>query len=108
MGDRKERFFFDGNLSAFMELLNDTYASVIERMSSIRCAGKRDLVELNESLGNDARLKYQFIVLTDFPGFMNMEAINRLTQIVETGSKAGIYVLMSFDRCIYQCKPIPP
>ena len=97
MGDRKERFFFDGNLSAFMELLNDTYASVIERMSSIRCAGKRDLVELNESLGNDARLKYQFIVLTDFPGFMNMEAINRLTQIIETGSKAGIYVLMSFD-----------
>ena len=97
MGDRKERFFFDGNLSAFMELLNDTYASVIERMSSIRCAGKRDLVELNESLGNDARLKYQFIVLTDFPGFMNMEAINRLTQIIETGNKAGIYVLMSFD-----------
>lgn len=97
MGDRKERFFFDGNLSAFMELLNDTYASVIERMSSIRCAGKRDLFELNESLGNDARLKYQFLVLTDFPGFMNMEAINRLTQIVETGSKAGIYVLMSFD-----------
>lgn len=97
MGNRKERIFFDGNLDAFMELLNETYASIIERMSSIRLAGKRDLVELNESLGNDARLKYQFFILADFPGFMNMEAINRLTQIIEAGSKAGVFVLMSFD-----------
>lgn len=97
MGNRNERIFFDGNLDAFMELLNETYASVIERMSSIRLAGKRDLVELNESLGDDARLKYQFFILADFPGFMNMEAINRLTQIIEAGSKAGVFVLMSFD-----------
>lgn len=97
MGNRNERIFFDGNLDAFRELLNEAYASVIERMSNIRLAGKRDLVELNESLGNDARLKYQFFILADFPGFMNMDAINRLTQIVEAGSKAGVFVLMSFD-----------
>ena len=97
MGNRKEHIFFDGNLDAFMELLNETYASVIERMSSIRCAGKSNLVELNESLGDDARLKYQFFILADFPGFMNMEVINRLTQIIEAGSKAGVFVLMSFD-----------
>ena len=80
-----------------MGLLNETYASVIERMSNIKCAGKRDLAELNESLGDDARIKYQFLILADFPGFMNMEAINRLTQIIEAGSKAGVFVLMSFD-----------
>ena len=97
MGNRNERIFFDGNLDAFMELLNKTYASVIERMSCIRLAGKRDLVELNESLGDDARLKYQFFILADFPGFMNMEAINRLTQIIEVGNMAGVFVLMSFD-----------
>lgn len=97
MGNRNERIFFDGNLDAFMELLNEAYASVIERMSCIRLAGKRDLVELNESLGDDARLKYQFFILADFPGFMNMEVINRLTQIIEAGSKAGVFVLMSFD-----------
>lgn len=97
MGNRRERIFFDGNLGAFMELLNEAYASVIERMSSIRLAGKRDLVELNESLGDEARLKYQFFILADFPGFMNMEVINRLTQIIETGNKAGVFVFMSFD-----------
>lgn len=97
MGNRKERIFFDGNLDAFRELLNETYASVIERMSNIQCAGKRDLVEYNESLGNEARLKYQFFILADFPGFMNMETINRLTQIIEAGSRAGVFVLMSFD-----------
>ena len=97
MGDRKETIYFDGKADAFMTLLNDTYTSIIERMATIRSAGKRDLVELNESLGIEARLKYQFFILADFPGYLKMEAANRLAQIMEVGGKAGVYVLMSFD-----------
>lgn len=96
-GDRKERIFFDGNYETFNILLNEVYSSIIDRMSTIRCAGKRDLVELNETLGNDARIKYQFIVLTDFPRHLNADTAARLSQIVEAGSKAGIYVIMSWD-----------
>ena len=97
MGDRSETIYFDGNADALIALLNDTYASIIERMATIRGAGKRDLVELNESLGSDARLKYQFIILADFPGYLKMEVANRLAQIMEVGGKAGVYVIMSFD-----------
>ena len=97
MGDRKETIYFDGNADALTALLNETYASIIERMATIRSAGKRDLVELNESLGIEARLKYQFFILADFPGYLKMEAANRLAQIMEVGGKAGVYVLMSFD-----------
>lgn len=96
-GDRKDRIFFDGNADAFNALLNEAYSSIVDRMSTIRCAGKRDLVELNESLGRDARLKYQFIVLTDFPRHFKSEVAARLAQIVDAGSKAGIYVIMSWD-----------
>lgn len=96
-GDRTEKVYFDGNNDKFMKLLNEIYVSIVDRMSTIRCAGKTDLVSLNESLGKDARIKYQFIVLTDFPRHMKTEVALRLAQIIEAGSKAGIYVLMSWD-----------
>lgn len=96
-GDRREKIYFDGNMDAFMTLLNETYTSIIDRMSTIKCAGKKDLIELNESLGCDARLKYQFIILTDFPRHLKTDVACKLAQIVEAGCKAGIYVLMSCD-----------
>lgn len=97
VGDRDERVFFDGNAEAFAKLVNETYTSIVQRMSAVNCAGKRSLVELNESLGNDARLRYQFFILNDFPHNLNIETLQKLSQIVETGGRAGIYVLMSWD-----------
>lgn len=96
-GDRKERVFFDGNADVFATLLNEVYASIADRMSTIRLAGKDNLKELNESLGRDARLKYTFFIITDFPRNIKASVANRLSQIVASGAKAGIYVLMSWD-----------
>lgn len=96
-GNRKERVFFEGNVDAFASLVNDIYGSIADRMSTIRLAGKNSLQELNESLGNDARLKYTFLVITDFPRHIKTDLAIRLSQIVEAGNKAGIYVLMSWD-----------
>ena len=64
-GERKEKVYFDGNADAFVALLNGIYASIAERMSEIRLAGKNNLQELNETLGRDARLKYTFLILTE-------------------------------------------
>ena len=64
---RQEKVFFDSSAEVFKTYLDDIYASIVERMSTIRLAGRKDLVELNESLRNDARLKYRFIIMTDFP-----------------------------------------
>lgn len=95
--DRTERVFFDGSREGFSTLLGDIYTSILDRMSAISCAGKRNLVELNESLGRDARMKYRFIILTDFPRHQNIQTMQRLSQIVEAGAKAGVYVLMSWN-----------
>ena len=97
VGERDERVLFDGNADVFDKVVNDAYASIVQRTSAINCAGKRTLVELNEFLGRDARLKYQFFVLTDFPRNVKMQTVQKLAQIVEAGSRAGIYVLMSWD-----------
>ena len=97
VGSRDEHVFFDGNTDTFASLVNEAYTSIVQRMSAINCAGKQSLVELNESLGNDAKLKYQFFILNDFPRHLKTETLKKLSQIVETGSRAGIYVLMSWD-----------
>lgn len=95
--NRADRVYFDGKADEFRRLMNEIYASIVDRMSTIRLAGKKDLIELNESLGKDARLKYQFIILTDFPHHIRTELAQRLNQIVEAGPKAGVYVMMSWD-----------
>ena len=97
VGDRNDRVLFDGNADVFDKVVSDAYASIVQRMSAINCAGKRTLVELNESLGLDARMKYQFFILTDFPRKIKMQTVQKLAQIIETGSRAGIYVMMSWD-----------
>lgn len=97
VGDRDERVFFDGNAVIFDKVVADAYASIVQRMSAINCAGKRSLVELNESLGRDARMKYQFFIITDFPRNVKMQTVQKLAKIVEAGSRAGVYVMMSWD-----------
>lgn len=97
VGDRDERVFFDGNADSFAKLVDETYASIVQRMSAVNCAGKHTLVELNESLGRDALMKYQFFILTDFPHHIGMQTVQKLSQIVEAGSRAGVFVMMSWD-----------
>ena len=97
VGDRDERVLFDGNADEFNRTVDEAYASIVQRMSAINCAGKRSLVELNESLGRDARMKYQFFILTDFPRNVNMQTVQKLAQIADVGSRAGVYVMMSWD-----------
>lgn len=96
-GDRKDRVLFDGNSEIFASLLNELYQSIQDRCSAINLAGKNNLQELNEALGRDARMKYTFIILTDFPRHIKTSVANRLLQIVEAGTRAGIYVMMSWD-----------
>ena len=97
VGERDNRVLFDGVAGEFSQIVDNAYASIVERMSAINCAGKRTLVELNESLGRDARMKYQFFILTDFPRNIKMPTVQKLAQIIEMGSRAGIYVMMSWD-----------
>ena len=97
VGEREERILFDGNADVFDAVVTDAYASIVQRMSAINCAGKRSLIELNESLGRDARMKYQFFILTDFPRNVKMQTVQKLAKIVDAGSRAGVYVMMSWD-----------
>ena len=97
VGEREQRVQFDGSREEFDALIDAIYCSISDRMSMIRLAGKQSLVELNDSLGKDARLKYQFVVLSDFPRHQSLQSMYKLSQIIEVGTKAGVYVLMSWD-----------
>jgi hypothetical protein len=97
VGDRDERVFFDGNVESFDRVVDEAYTSIVQRMSAVNCAGKRSLVELNESLGKDAKMKYMFFILADFPHHIKMTTAQKLVQIIDSGDRAGIYMIMSWD-----------
>ena len=97
LDNRDTELYYDGNLQEFSSLLQDIYRSINERMRDIRSEGKNSLYELNELLGKEARQKYTFILLTDFPVNLTPELGTLLSKIIESGSKAGVYVIMSWD-----------
>ena len=97
VGERDNRVLFDAYSGEFSRVVDEAYASIVQRMSAINCASKHTLVQFNESLGRDARIKYQFFILSDFPRNVPMQTVQKLAQIIDVGSRAGVYVMMSWD-----------
>lgn len=93
----KKTVYYDGNLKDFSSLLEDIYTSIASRMSIISIEGENSLYKLHACHENDVELKYQFIVLTDFPRSLTIELGELISKIIEAGNRAGIYVLMSWD-----------
>ncbi len=91
------KVYIDGSADKFGRRLEEIYDSILPRMSAISIANKTNLVELNDSLGKEAKIPFQFIVLTDFPRGLDSRHIERLSHIVKAGAKAGIFVIMSWD-----------
>ncbi len=94
---RAEKVYFDSLKEEFTLLIDSIYSDILERMSTIKCAGRKNLVEYNDSMGNEACLKYQFIFLTDFPHRLTTDMAKKLSRIIASGSNAGIYVMMTWD-----------
>ena len=95
--DNTPKVYFDGTVDLFGKRLDEVYDSILARMSAISIANKANLIELNVSLGKEAKIPFQFIVLTDFPHGLDTQHMERLSQIVKAGAKAGIFVIMSWD-----------
>ena len=97
MNERSERVFFDGDKEYFDSLISEIYSSMKMRAMAIHSSRKSSLVELNEALGKEARMKYQFVFLTDFPRHISPQTLEILQKIIEAGTRTGIYVIMSWD-----------
>lgn len=95
--NRERKILFDSYSDELERLIKEAYASVLDRKSAIAMKGKNNLVELNESEGDDAKIKYQFIFVTDFPHNLSLNTLKTLERIVKVGASAGIFLIMSWD-----------
>lgn len=94
---REQKVFYDGTIDLFNKLLDEIYGSIVSRMSTIGCSNQGSLVELNKTEGKNASIKYQFIFLTDFPHRLDIKLLQKISQIIKAGPKAGIFVIFSWD-----------
>lgn len=91
------KVLFDADSEEFTKHLSSTYRNLATRVGVIRDAGKANLYELNESEGSDARIKYTFIYISDFP-HASEEQKKLLSKIISADSaKAGVFVFISWD-----------
>ena len=98
--DNTPKIYFEGSGEQFGKRLDNIYDSIMARLSVVNYAGKSNLVEQIESSGEDSPLKYEFIILADFPKYLSPSAIHRLHQIIKVGAKAGVFVIMSWDMSV--------
>ena len=61
------KVLFDAYPEEFTKRLVSIYCDLATRRNAIDDSGKVDLVELNESECDDARIKYTFVFVSDFP-----------------------------------------
>ncbi len=94
---REHKVLFDSYADEMENLIKQAYASVLDRKSAISMKGKNNLTELNEAEGDDAKIKYQFIIITDFPRNLTLNTLKVLDRIVKVGASAGIFLIMSWD-----------
>lgn len=96
--ERDCKIYFSGIQSRFIDVLENIYHSVIDRTSTLNYANKQTLIDLNDSLGpQEVTHRYIFLVLTDFPSGLDPSSLIKLQQIVQAGSRVGIYVILSWD-----------
>lgn len=95
--ENSTKVYLAGSADKFGKQLDAIYDSILPRMSAISIANKSSLVDLNEALGKEAKIPFQFIFLTDIPHGLNMSHAEKLFHIVKAGAKAGIYVILTWD-----------
>lgn len=92
-----EKVLFDANTKEFTEQLSSIYKDLATRIGAIKDAEKSNLYELNIEEGSDAKIKYTFIFISDFP-HITEEQERLLSKIVSADcSKSGVFVFTSWD-----------
>ena len=91
------KVYLSGSAEQFGKRIDAVYDSILARLSAIQLANNIDLVELNESLGKDAVIPFEFLFLTDYPYGLETPVLQKLAHVIKAGSKAGIFVFMSWD-----------
>lgn len=96
--EKSHKIYFGGTQNLFSKILDTVYHSIIDRTTALNYANKETLIDLNDSSATtETTHKYTFLVLTDFPSGLASSSLSKLHQIVQAGSRVGIYVIMSWD-----------
>lgn len=91
------KVLFDAYPEEFTKQLASIYSDLAPRRSAINNSGKTDLVELNESEGDDAKIKYTFVFVSDFPRVSD-EQRGWISKLLEADcSRSGVYVFYSWN-----------
>lgn len=92
-----QKVLFDADSEELTRKLSDIYRVLATRQFAIKDSGKNDISEMNENEVADAKLKYTFIFISDFP-HVTAEQRRLVSKLVMANcQKSGVFVFLSWD-----------
>lgn len=92
-----QKVLFDADSADFTKQLSSIYRDLANRIGIIRDSGKENVFKMNESVGADERIKYTFLLISDFP-HITEEQRKLLSKIISAEcSRSGVFVFISWD-----------
>ncbi len=92
-----QKVLFDADSEELTRKLSDIYRDLATRQFAIKDSGKNDISEMNENEVADAKLKYTFVFLSDFP-CVTAEQRKLVSKLVMANcQRSGVFVFLSWD-----------
>ena len=92
-----QKVLFDADSEEFTRKLSDIYRDLATRQFAIKDSGKNDVSEMDENEVADAKLKYTFVFISDFPR-VTTEQRKLVSKLVTANcQQSGVFVFLSWD-----------
>lgn len=92
-----QNVLFDADSEEFTKNLSNIYRELATKQYAIKDSGKNTISEMNDSEVSDAKIKYTFVFISDFP-HVTAEQRKLVSKIVAAScQQSGVFVLLSWD-----------
>ncbi len=92
-----QKVLFDADSEEFTKSLSIIYRELAERRDAINNSGADNLYELNNMEGVEARIKYTFLFISDFPNVNEKQKELIYKILTAKSTQVGVFVFLSWD-----------
>lgn len=92
-----QKVLFDADSEEFTKSLSIIYRELAERRDVINNSGLNNLYELNSKEGNEARIKYTFVFVSDFPNVNDKQKELVYKILTAKSTQVGVFVFLSWN-----------
>lgn len=92
-----QKVLFDADSEEFTKKLSEIYRDLSTRQNAIKDSGNNSISEMSEDEVTDAKLKYTFVLISDFPCITTEQRKLLSKLVVADCRRSGVFLFMSWN-----------